>query len=333
MGGDRAGRTSGGANRGFNPRLRMGGDVRLPDSAVRCRRFNPRLRMGGDVRLPDSAVRCRRFNPRLRMGGDVTPYMGGYDHEAFQSTPPHGRRQDKAAICACSPLFQSTPPHGRRHVDDAVRRTLPRFNPRLRMGGDYRSIVHARCCDGFNPRLRMGGDPRIRALSGAQQPVSIHASAWEATNPGQPLRLSLAFQSTPPHGRRRASLGVQNSSAMFQSTPPLIRTRASWPWSLSPPMRRRGLKPSSPPPVIAIKMSCGVRIAIRQQLYVELEFAPHRRRRGRVWCSTGASPRRSRSPGLPSTDTATSWSAASVGAGSTPRRPRPIAPQGWHGAP
>ena len=89
-------RTSG--RRGFNPRLRMGGDeqrragkrtgcVSIHASAWEATRagprsrgrprFNPRLRMGGDWRSYRRATAPLRFNPRLRMGGDRNLRPGG----------------------------------------------------------------------------------------------------------------------------------------------------------------------------------------------------------------------------------------------------------------
>ena len=124
------------------------------------------------------------------------------------------------------------------------------FNPRLRTGGDSQSLMLCPPARSFNPRLRTGGDHppflflldllqfqstpphgrRLRPprLLRSEAPVSIHASAREATpalpthaprsscfNPrlrtGGDPSLSLVpattflFQSTPPHGRRPRS--------------------------------------------------------------------------------------------------------------------------------
>ena len=183
--------------------------------------------MGGDSSSTPTFAPLTRFNPRLRMGGDV-------DH----------------LICSCvssvsihASAWEATAP------TISSGSTTRSFNPRLRMGGDTGTKRARPDTAGFNPRLRMGGDrgaacvgelacafqstpPHGRRRPVAQgtaqeHPVSIHASAWEATsrpsvstsgnsrfNPrlrmggdvttnGQPFA-SIEFQSTPPHGRRPA---------------------------------------------------------------------------------------------------------------------------------
>ena len=132
------------------------------------------------------------FNRRLRTGGDYAWFAGSVVERQFQSTPPHGRRQCvriKSPVCPRVSIhasareatilpsssswfgkwFQSTPPHGRRP------RLRPSTRPRAR----------------FNPRLRTGGDcPEAwRSLPG--WPVSIHASAREATIAGDFIQTAL----------------------------------------------------------------------------------------------------------------------------------------------
>ena len=53
----------------------------------------------------------------------------------------------------------------------------------------------------FNPRLREGGDPK-RYLSHIFFPISIHASAREATGKAKEPDTEYEFQSAPPRGRR-----------------------------------------------------------------------------------------------------------------------------------
>ena len=50
--------------------------------------------------------------------------------------------------------------------------------------------------------------------------VSIHASAREATLALEYQAGGVVFQSTPPHGRRRARAGGISGKVLFQSTPP-----------------------------------------------------------------------------------------------------------------
>ena len=90
--------------------------------------------------------------------------------------------------------FQSTRPHGARPTRTACRRqTILCFNPRARMGRD------------------------AQALGGAvREHVSIHAPAWGATwlermGAEPPTK----FQSTRPHGARRAVSHADSPSCSF----------------------------------------------------------------------------------------------------------------------
>ena len=55
------------------------------------------------------------------------------------------------------------------------------FNPRLRVGGDAHDFAGDFGPASFNPRLRVGGDLGLGNVDINQLRVSIHASAWEAT--------------------------------------------------------------------------------------------------------------------------------------------------------
>ena len=63
-------RPHGRVSRRFNPRLRVGGDLRLSPSLRPRASFNPRLRVGGDVADLREVAGEGGFNPRLRVGGD-----------------------------------------------------------------------------------------------------------------------------------------------------------------------------------------------------------------------------------------------------------------------
>ena len=86
---------------GFNPRLRTGGDPCLWRSSAPKRCFNPRLRTGGDAPTPKRGALVASFNPRLRTGGDRPWPPISVRSRAFQSTPPHGRRQNLLRSLGC----------------------------------------------------------------------------------------------------------------------------------------------------------------------------------------------------------------------------------------
>ncbi len=140
------------------------------------------------------------FNPRPRMGGDP---LGLYFLHHFVQVSIH------------APAWGAT-----QHP------------------ADKRRIIR-----GFNPRPRMGGDQAYSTLTASER-VSIHAPAWGATdqiprpqsnsasfNPrprmggdstiGCPdIGSYTLFQSTPPHGGRRADGVMEKANGQFQSTPP-----------------------------------------------------------------------------------------------------------------
>ena len=71
----------------------------------------------------------------------------------------------------------------------------------------------------FNPRLREGGDMSEEDAK-AMVEISIHASAREATSHIQYDSDMMAFQSTPPRGRRPQKTRSSIIWRTFQSTPP-----------------------------------------------------------------------------------------------------------------
>jgi hypothetical protein len=103
--------------RDFNPRSRMGSDEVIVFRGAVFRDFNPRSRMGSDGQDMHTDSWQRDFNPRSRMGSDLlksifcflrscisihAPAWGAtnqdqilIDYGKFQSTLPHGERQQK----------------------------------------------------------------------------------------------------------------------------------------------------------------------------------------------------------------------------------------------
>ncbi len=82
-------------------------------------------------------------------------------------------------------LFQSTPPRGRRRGIGPKRHLRPSFNPRLREGGDMTSSPSASVC----MPVSIHASAREATFSLTYVPtikdVSIHASAREATAPAR----------------------------------------------------------------------------------------------------------------------------------------------------
>ena len=198
-------------------------------SGVFAKGFNPRLRTGGDLKtlLLVGLMVC--FNPRLRTGGDTQKSKRAPASCVFQSTPPHGRRHRRrlwthrlllvsihasAREATSSPMqvsrnwsFQSTPPHGRRQalnarLDYVMQVSIHASAREATWRSEYyqeptivsihasareatsrhlAAVPHLHC---FNPRLRTGGDQRLHI---------------RCCRPDE-------FQSTPPHGRRRGGL-------------------------------------------------------------------------------------------------------------------------------
>ena len=126
-----------------------------------CYDFNPRTRMGCDLRCEPRADRSARISIHAPAWGatmsarGVTRYL-----PLFQSTHPHGVRL--AEIVKQYGLSDFNP----RTRMGCDRKKFPRictgvhFNPRTRMGCDLSlSCAHLLALIYFNPRTRMGCDP------------------------------------------------------------------------------------------------------------------------------------------------------------------------------
>ena len=155
------------------------------------------------------------------------------DRRQFRSTLPHGERPNAspsasgASIACFDPRSRTGSDHRRCALCSTL---LGGFNPRSRTGSDTSGDIASalrECC--FDPRSRTGSDsasqalagfcasfdPRSRTGSDGQQRLSIHE--FVGFNPrsrtGSDYCRSLTnagrwqFQSTLPHGERRAGLG------------------------------------------------------------------------------------------------------------------------------
>jgi len=182
--------------------------------------FNPRPRTGGDRRADGRPGLRRGFNPRPRTGGDRGWGVSKQQQEVSIHAPARGATWRAQTAPGSSPCF----------------------NPRPRTGGDGSAWRSPAGPTRFNPRPRTGGDDRPQAAEPGGR-VSIHAPARGATRPrsligggpwgfnprprtGGDLRLQFVshggspFQSTPPHGGRRAARAEARRRYPFQFTPP-----------------------------------------------------------------------------------------------------------------
>ena len=155
------------------------------------------------------------FNPRPRMGGDEFPRYEWCVRYVSIHAPAWGATQNRTD----TEQFQSTPPHGGRQDQPPLARQRLGFNPRPRMGGDKMAEGRLTQLARFNPRPRMGGDITTTSLLHRTQ-VSIHAPAWGATVSFSDGNIGYLFQSTPPHGGRLPGREEVEAGAQFQSTPP-----------------------------------------------------------------------------------------------------------------
>ena len=152
---------------------KQGGDL------SRC--FNPRARVGRDLRLPPCAAPRFGFNPRARVGRDLYNITGKYDIDVSIHAPAWGATLLLAYSLSVM-WFQSTRPRGARRMLCRCRTIFVRFNPRARVGRDTALWLFRiwRMC--FNPRARVGRDNDQCHITEAFW-VSIHAPAWGATRP------------------------------------------------------------------------------------------------------------------------------------------------------
>ena len=139
--------------------------------------FNPRPRMGGD--WPEGLRRAwrRRFNPRPRMGGDTPKLKSGKELYVSIHAPAWGATPHVVVIVV-SGQFQSTPPHGGRQQQGSGGKGAGYgFNPRPRMGGDGRRHRGERGGDVSIHAPAWGATDAVRPAE-PQRGVSIHAPAW-----------------------------------------------------------------------------------------------------------------------------------------------------------
>ena len=144
--------------------------------------FNPRTRVGCDLRPASRSRSPASFNPRTRVGCDAANAAGKRSRMRFQSTHPRGvRRAGNLREGAGTQVSIHAPAWGATGGAVPVIARYPGFNPRTRVGCDWHGYggTSGRSC--FNPRTRVGCDAVLDSLTEARVWVSIHAPAWGAT--------------------------------------------------------------------------------------------------------------------------------------------------------
>ena len=77
--------------------------------------FNPRTRIGCDLRMQITSLVIWCFNPRTRIGCDIKQVSTQYDEFMFQSTHPYWVRRTAPQAHYAFAWFQSTHPYWVRH--------------------------------------------------------------------------------------------------------------------------------------------------------------------------------------------------------------------------
>ena len=120
------------------------------------------------------------FNPRTHTGCDFTLSTDAEIEQMFQSTHPHGMRQQAFTERATDTSFN---PRTHTGCDRLLLRVYLRvygFNPRTHTGCDYPHVDLYAYNISFNPRTHTGCDKVVAKLKQTTT-VSIHAPTRDAT--------------------------------------------------------------------------------------------------------------------------------------------------------
>ena len=178
-----------GAAGSFNPRTRVGCDIKRNLRRMASGGFNPRTRVGCDISCWPICCNSVCFNPRTRVGCDSPCAKMIARSGKFQSTHPRGVRHPTAWRFLCpfpvsihAPAWGATEdqPKVLRHLDVSIHApawgaTSPDFGF-LSDVGQFQS-THPRGVRQFS-----------EVLQTAPGGVSIHAPAWGATRTQPPRR-------------------------------------------------------------------------------------------------------------------------------------------------
>ncbi len=138
--------------------------------------FNPRARVGRDLRPVVLSTSPGRFNPRARVGRDapaVVFFLGwlvSIHAPAWGATRPSGRERDRFRVSIHAPAWGATLKFF------AMIQAPCCFNPRARVGRDKQHIERNDELAGFNPRARVGRDL-------ARSPSGMALFLFQSTRP------------------------------------------------------------------------------------------------------------------------------------------------------
>ena len=158
----------------------MGSDHPSHLLSLHLTNFNPRSRMGSDIRNCFEYNYVHRFQSTLPYGerqldvGGPAVFRISIHAPVWGATYPHLRKPI---------IYSHFNPRSRMGSDQgyilSVRSTR-NFNPRSRMGSDIGNKIINRAGYNFNPRSRMGSD-KLNSRSNPISMISIHAPVWGAT--------------------------------------------------------------------------------------------------------------------------------------------------------
>ena len=128
-------------------------------AAARRWGFNPRARVGRDIRMSSSFWLQTCFNPRARVGRDIKAGTIRDRAGKFQSTRPRGARPFACQVVDIGQLVSiHAPAWGATRRKSSSPQDRPSFNPRARVGRDLDGLFLCGKADCFNPRARVGRD-------------------------------------------------------------------------------------------------------------------------------------------------------------------------------
>ena len=192
----------------------------LQQSAI-LQSFNPRTRVGCDVRHLCQSLGIIGFNPRTRVGCDPRSVAESLSVSMFQSTHPRGVRPAMSLRHTAGVLVSiHAPAWGATGRIDA--RFASRFVSIHAPAWGATAVDRERRAErtGFNPRTRVGCDVLLFWLWRGQVEVSIHAPAWGATAFNTPVPLCVSVSIHAPAWGATQMFTPRNSWGMFQSTHP-----------------------------------------------------------------------------------------------------------------